>query len=61
MGVPGSNPGGPINLKIFLPFRLTPLIGLVGSSEYSVSYKSAISFGVINPTVLNSLEKAIGA
>jgi len=37
-------------------FRLTPFIGLVGSSEYSVSYKSAMGFGVINPIVLKGLE-----
>jgi len=37
-------------------FRLTPFIELVGNSEYSVSYKSAIGFGVYNPTFLKCLE-----
>ena len=35
---------------------MTPLIGLVGNTEYSVSYESAISFGVSNPTFLKGLE-----
>jgi len=37
-------------------FRLTPLIVMLGSSEYSVSYESAIGFGVYYPKFLKDLE-----
>jgi hypothetical protein len=49
-------PAARLNKKYSYLFPLIPLIGSVGSSEYSVSYELAIGFGVVNPTVLNSLE-----
>jgi hypothetical protein len=51
-----SNPGGPMNFSLVELLRLTLLSSLLGSTGNAVSYESAMSFGVSNPTVLKSLE-----
>ena len=60
MGVPGSNPGGPINLKAFLPLPTYPINRIGGELRIFSQLQISDGFRVANPTFLNSLEGLLG-
>ena len=59
MGVPGSNPGGPINLKIFLPLQTDPINRIGGELRIFSQLQISDQFRGLQPDISEQFRRDV--